>query len=204
MAECEEVPTLVITWTSFPGIQKQIVRAAKEECEVLIICSDQNAVITYLQNSSFGGPIDNLNNITFLQAPFNSIWVRDYGAETIYQNEVDSLFLLDWIYNRPRPQDDASSDAVGTAKGITVYSTTAAPWDLVHTGGNFAADGFGTAFSSNLVLDENGPAGDFNTTIRDAASVDNVMNQFMGITPGRYIKMSTLPYDGIHHIDTCT
>ncbi|MBK7945956.1 MAG: agmatine deiminase family protein [Flavobacteriales bacterium] len=90
---------------------------------------------------------------------------------------------------------------MGTAKGITVYSTTAAPWDLVHTGGNFMADGFGTAFSSNLVLDENGPAGDFNTTIRDAASVDNVMNQFMGITPGRYIKMSTLSYDGIHHID---
>lgn len=201
MAEWEEVQTLVITWTSFPGIQKQIVRAAKEECEVLIVCSDQSAVVSYLQNSSNGGPIGDLSNITFVQAPFNSIWVRDYGPETIYQNEVDSLFLLDWIYNRPRPLDDAASDAIGTAKGITVYSTTAAPWDLVHTGGNFMADGFGTAFSSNLVLDENGPNGDYNTTIRDAAGVDNVMNQFMGISPGRYIKMSTLPYDGIHHID---
>jgi agmatine/peptidylarginine deiminase len=201
MAEWEEVQTLVITWTSFPGIQKQIVRAAKQECEVLIVCSDQSAVVNYLQNSSNGGPIGDLSNITFVQAPFNSIWVRDYGPETIYQNEVDSLFLLDWIYNRPRPLDDAASDAIGAAKGITVYSTTAAPWDLVHTGGNFMADGFGTAFSSNLVLDENGPNGDYNTTIRDAASVDNVMNQFMGISPGRYIKMSTLPYDGIHHID---
>ncbi|MFN3876203.1 MAG: agmatine deiminase family protein, partial [Flavobacteriales bacterium] len=84
---------------------------------------------------------------------------------------------------------------------LGIYSTTAAPWDLVHTGGNFMADGFGTAFSSNLVLDENGPAGDFNTTVRDAAGVDSVMNRFMGILPGRYVKMSTLPYDGIHHID---
>lgn len=201
MAEWEEVQTLVITWTSFPGIQKQIVRAAKDECEVLIICSDQDAVISTLQNSSNGGPITDLDNITFLEAPFNSIWVRDYGPETIYQNEVDSLFLLDWIYNRPRPLDDAASDAIGAAKGITVYSTTGAPWDLVHTGGNFMADGFGTAFSSNLVLDENGPDGDFNTTIRDAAGVDDVMNQFMGIAPGRYVKMNTLPYDAIHHID---
>jgi agmatine deiminase len=201
MAEWEEVQTLVITWTSFPGIQKQIVRAAKEECEVLIICNDQAAVISTLQNSSNGGPIIDLDNITFLEAPFNSIWVRDYGPESIYQNEVDSLFLLDWIYNRPRPLDDAASDAVGTAKGLTVYSTTAAPYDLVHTGGNFMADGFGTAFSSNLVLEENGPNGDFNTTVRNAAGVDDMMNQFMGIAPGRYVKMAPLPYDNINHID---
>lgn len=201
MAEWEEVQTLVITWTSFPGILKQIVRAAKDECEVLILCSNQNDVITYLQNSSFGGPINDLDNVSFLQAPFNSIWVRDYGPETIYQNEVDSLHLLDWIYNRPRPLDDAASEAVADAKGITLYSTTAAPWDLVHTGGNFMSDGFGTAFSSNLVLDENGPGGDYNITVRDAASVGNVMNQFMGIQPGRYVTMTPLPYDNINHID---
>lgn len=201
MAEWEEVQTLVITWTSYTGILKQIVRAAVEECEVMIVCSNPSTVESYLQNAQYGGPIDNLDNVTYLTAPFNSVWHRDYGSECIYQNEVDSLFLLDWIYNRPRPADDAMADAIASAKGITLFSTTTAPYDLVHTGGNFMADGFGTAFSSNLVLEENGPGGDYNTTIRDAASVDLVMNQFMGIQPGRYIKMSTLPYDGIHHID---
>ncbi len=201
MAEWEEVQTLVVTWTSFPGILKQIVRAAKEECEVLIVCADQSAVVNYLLNSSYGGPLPDLENITFLTAPFNSIWVRDFGPETIYQNEVDSLFLLDWIYNRPRPLDDALSDEVGEAKGITVFSTTAAPYDLVHTGGNFMSDGFGTAFSSGLVLEENGPGGDYNITVRDAAGVDAVMSQFMGIQPGRYVKMTPLPYDNINHID---
>ena len=29
--------------------------------------------------------------------------------------------------------------------------------------------------------------------------IDDIMNQFMGIQ--QYIKMETLPYDGIHHID---
>jgi agmatine/peptidylarginine deiminase len=201
MAEWEEVQSLVVTWTSYTGILKQIVRYAKEECEVIIVCSNPNTVSTYLMNTQYGGPLDNLDNITFLVEPFNSIWVRDFGPEVIYRNEVDSLYLLDWIYNRPRPSDDALSDAIGTFKNIPVYSTTQAPYDLVHTGGNFMADGFGTAFSSQLVLEENGPNGDFNQTVKTEAQVDAIMEQFMGIQPGRYIKMEQLPYDNISHID---
>jgi agmatine/peptidylarginine deiminase len=201
MAEWEEVQSLVVTWTSYTGILKQIVRYAKEECEVIIVCSNATTVGNYLMNTQYGGPLDDLDNITFLVQPFNSIWVRDFGPEVVYANEVDSLYLLDWIYNRPRPSDDALSDALGAAKGIPVYSTTQAPYDLVHTGGNFMADGAGTAFSSRLVLEENGPDGEYNQTVRTEAQVDVIMEQFMGIQPGRYIKMTQLPYDGISHID---
>ena len=201
MAEWEEVQSVVIAWTSYEGILKQIVRAAKLECEVIIACDNAADVTSFLANTQYGGPITDLTNITFLEAPFNSVWARDYGAETIYKNEVDSLFLLDWIYNRPRPLDDGLSDEVGAAKNIAVFSTTLAPNDLVHTGGNFMADGFGTAFSSELVLDENGPDGQFNQTIKTQAQVEALMQQWMGINPGRYVLMNTLPYDGIHHID---
>jgi len=201
MAEWEEVQSLVITWTDYPSILKQIVRYAKEECEVIIVCDNPAAVTQVLNNSSAGGPLDDLSNITFLQAGFNSIWVRDYGAETIYRNEVDSLMMLDWIYNRPRPLDDVLPDAIANLKNIPIYGTTQAPYDLVHTGGNFMCDGAGTAFSSNLVLDENGPQGNFNQTVKSAAQVDTLMSEWMGIDLGRYIKMTTLPYDGIHHID---
>lgn len=201
MAEWEEVQSLVITWTSYPSILKQVVRHAKEECEVIIVCNDPSSVAQTLNSTSAGGPLDNLDNITFLQAGYNSIWVRDYGAETIYRNEVDTLMLLDWIYNRPRPLDDVLPAALASSLGIPLYATTQAPYDLVHTGGNFMCDGAGTAFSSNLVLDENGPNGNFNQTVKNAAQVDALMAQWMGIAPGRYIKMTTLPYDGIHHID---
>ncbi len=201
MAEWEEVQTLVITWTTYPGILKQIVRAAIAECQVMIVTDDQAGVTSYLANTSYGGPITDLSNITFLNAAYNSVWTRDFGGEVIYQNEVDSLFLLDWIYNRPRPLDDAMADAVGDAMGISVYSTTQAPYDLVHTGGNFMADGFGTAFSSELVLDENGPNGQYNQTVKTQQQVEDLMEQWMGIQQGRYILMNTLPYDGIHHID---
>ncbi|MCB0792058.1 MAG: agmatine deiminase family protein [Flavobacteriales bacterium] len=201
MAEWEEVQGLVIAWAGYEPILKQIVRYAKEECEVIIVCDDPTGVTNYLQNSQYGGPITDMTNITLLQGDYNSVWTRDYGAECIYQNEVDSLFLLDWIYNRPRPLDDVLPDLVGGYKNIAVFSTTQAPYDLVHTGGNFMADGSGTAFSSNLVLDENGPNGQFNQTVKSSAQVDSLMHQWMGIELGRYIKMPTLPYDQIHHID---
>jgi agmatine deiminase len=201
MAEWEEIQSLCITWASFESILKQIVVAAKSECEVIIICESQQDVIAYLQSSLGGGPIDNLDNITFIEGNFNSIWMRDYGAETMYMNDVDSLFLMDWIYNRPRPADDQVPDLIGQTKNITVFESNTAPNDLVHTGGNFMADGFGTAFSSNLVIDENGAGGDFNQTVHTPAEVDGLLTTWMGIQPGRYVRMETLPYDGIHHID---
>jgi agmatine deiminase len=201
MAEWEEVQSLVITWQGFNGILKQIVRHAKEECQVIIVCSNPSTVTTYLQNSQFGGPIEDLSNVVLLQAPSNSIWVRDYGPEVIYANEVDSLMLLDWIYNRPRPLDDAVSDVLADHLNLPIYSTTQAPYDLVHTGGNFMADGFGTAFSSRLVVDENGASGQYNQTVKNVAQIGDIMHQFMGIQPGRYVIMDELPYDNISHID---
>lgn len=199
MAEWEEIQSLVICWAQYEGILKQIVAAAKTECEVIIVCSDQTAVTATLMDNTYGGPLPDLDNITFIEAPYNSVWMRDYGAECMYQNEVDSLFLMDWIYNRPRPEDDVLPDVIGQTKNIAVFSSSQAPYDMVHTGGNFMADGFGTAFSSNLVIDENGAGGQFNQTVRTPEGVDALIDQWMGID--HYIRMQTLPNDGIHHID---
>ncbi len=205
MAEWEEVQSLVVTWRSYPPILKQIVAHAKEECEVIVVCASSGnssvaSVSSYLQSNNDGGPaLDNLDNVVLFEAPSNSVWVRDYGPEVIYMNDVDSLFLLDWIYNRPRPEDDDLSFELGSLKGIGVYATTQAPYDLVHTGGNFMADGFGTAFSSELVDFENGPQGQFNQTNKTPAQVNTLMQQFMGIDT--YMKMDELPFDNISHID---
>src|SRR6185295_6104502 len=109
-----------------------------------------NAVKTTLTNA--GVP---LSNIDYLITAFNSVWCRDYGQWNIYKNDVDSLALIDWIYNRPRPSDDAVPSAIEAYTGLTMYQTTTAPNDLIHTGGNFMCDGFGTGFSSKLILIEN-------------------------------------------------
>jgi agmatine/peptidylarginine deiminase len=185
-AEWEEIQALTITWTSYTSVLKEIVRYAREECKVYIICSDSTVVKSYLTSNNI-----QLSNIYYVIAPFNSVWMRDYGQNTVYTNDVDSLALVDWHYNRPRPKDDTIPSVLARTFNIPLYETHTAPYELIHTGGNFMSDGLGTAFSSELVLDEN--------PTLSSAQIDTIMNKFMGIS--RYIKMETLPYDGIHHID---
>lgn len=186
MAEWEELSALTITWTTFTSILREIVRAAVSETNVIIVCSDSVPVKSYL---TLGGVP--LTNVRYLLAPYNTIWMRDYGTNPVYGNYVGDQILVDWHYNRPRPSDDTIACRIGSFLGIPHYETTLAPYDLIHTGGNYMSDGFGTAFSSMLTDQEN--------PTLTASQIDTIMKKFMGIN--RYIRFPTCPYDGIHHID---
>lgn len=201
MAEWEEIQALTIAWTGYPGILKQIVAAARQETMVLILTEDAQATENYLMSSNIGGPaFANLDNVTLVDGNFDSIWMRDYAANPVYGNEVDDLVLVDWIYNRvTRPNDNTSPQYFADHLGIELYTITEAPEDLVNTGGNWMTDGFGTAFASELILEENSPGNPYNVTVKSEEDIDNIVNDYLGID--RYIKMNTLPYDGIHHID---
>jgi len=195
MAEWEELQAVVITWAGQQVILAEIVRSIQDECLVVIVCNNEATVKSYLA----GKGVDWTKNVSFLTGAYNSVWVRDYGPNSVYANDVDSLYLVDWIYNRPRPSDDKVPGLVGLHLGLPVVSMASKPNDLVHTGGNFMSDGLGTGFSSNLVLEENGPGSQWALTVKDELAIDGLMSSVMGIDP--YIKMENLPYDGIHHID---
>lgn len=202
MAEWEEVQALTISWKTHPIILKQIVAAAREEVPVIILADNLSSVETYLLSQNPGGPaFENLNNVEILNVNTNSIWIRDYAANSVYADEVGSLFLVDWMYNRPRPLDDASPQYVAEHFGLELFGTVSSPYNLMNTGGNFMTDGFGTAFCSELVLEENDGNGSYNINYPNHTEeeIDQIFNEFMGIE--RYIKMPVLPYDGIHHID---
>ncbi|MBX7042529.1 MAG: agmatine deiminase family protein [Ignavibacteria bacterium] len=186
MAEWEEVQGIIVAWTSYTTIIRQIVDYAQDECLVFIVSTDSNSVKSFL--TSGGVPLVNLK---FVQASFNSVWCRDYGPWAVYSGVADSLKLVDWIYNRPRPLDDQVSVAFANYASLPIYQTTVAPNNLIATGGNFMVDGHGTGFSSRLIIDEN--------PTQNETQINNIMNMYMGIS--RYIKMETLPYDQIHHID---
>ena len=199
-AEWEEVEALTISWTDFPCIQKQIVAAAKEECTVIIFADDENQVTDYLTGNQCGGALT-LDNIQVVSAEYNSIWIRDYGANTVYGSWNDDRVLVDWLYNRPRPEDDAIPDVLAETMGIEIYSTTGVPNDLMNTGGNWMSDGFGTAFASELILEENNGGSTWWTDYPDhtSAEIDQIISDFHGVET--FITMPNLPYDGIHHID---
>ena len=202
MAEWEEVQALTIAWTDFPVILKQIVAAGRLETQVIILTEDPVETQNYLMAANSGGPaFTDMNNVTLLEGPLNTIWIRDYAANPVYGNEVDSLFMVDWMYNRPRPDDDTSPLLFADLLGLDLYGTSESPYDLRYTGGNYMSDGFGTAFASELIQDENDGTGGFDIfyPTHSTSEIDGIMQDFMGINT--YIKMPTLPYDGIHHID---
>ncbi len=199
MGEFEEIQALIITWRSQPAILTEIVRAAREECRVIICCSNQSTV-TSAQNTLTAAGVDISSNVEFVIVPNDSIWVRDYGPNCVYANDVDSLYLVDWIYNRPtRKKDDTLARTIAPYLNLPLFETVQSPTDLVNTGGNFMSDGFGTAFASELILDENDAGNPYGVSVKDEDQINGIMHDFMGIQ--RYIKMPTLPYDAIHHID---
>ena len=194
-AEWEEVEYLLVTWNpSYPNILRQIVQAGLQECKVMITTQNEASVSNYLTTNGV-----DITNVTFLNEDWDSIWIRDYAGNTIYSNDVGELALTDWIYNRPRPNDDIMPIAHAAQAGIPLYTTNSGTNDLVNTGGNFMSDGMGNAFASNLILDENSAGNPYGVSVKTEAQIDGIMQEYMGIN--RFVKMETLPYDQIHHID---
>lgn len=185
-AEWEEMQGVLVTWASYNSNLREIIRYAKQYVTVYIVCSNSANVQNYLAQ---GGV--NSDNIVFIISNFDSVWVRDYGPQSIYLNGTNQLAFVDWVYNRPRPNDDVIPSVVANVLGLPVYQMTQAPNRLTTTGGNFMTDGFGKGYSSKLVLDENSSLTE--------NQINTIKHSYMGISP--YIKMTTLPHDGIHHID---
>ncbi len=184
--EWEEAQGVVITWANYTSVLREIVRYARESVTVYIICSN----ITNVQNFLTAGGVS-LANIVFIQAEYNSVWVRDYGPQSIYLKGTNQLAIVDWVYNRPRPLDDEIPSVIADTLGLPIYQMTLNPNRLVATGGNLMFDGFEKGFSSKLILDENSSLTN--------AQVDTLAKKYWGTRT--YVKMNTLPYDGIHHID---
>ena len=194
-AEWEEVEYLVVRWTDgYRNILRQIVEAGVAECKVIITTQNESSVTNYLT----GQGVD-LTNVEFLNVGSNSIWIRDYGGNTIYSDDVGERAYTDWIYNRPRPLDNIMPTAHANMVGMPIYVTNTGINDLVNTGGNYMSDGLGNAFASKLILDENNSNNPYGVSAKTEEEIDGIMYEYMGIE--NFIKMETLPYDEIHHID---
>ena len=114
-AEWEEIEVLTITWEGFPCILKQITAASVEECRVVIFSENVSQTTSYLTGNSCGGPVA-MDSVEVVDAASNSIWIRDYGANTVYTEYNDGRVLVDWLYNRP-PGRRRHSRCVGGAHG---------------------------------------------------------------------------------------
>ena len=108
-----------------------------------------------------------MSNVTFVNAPTDSYWVRDYGPWYIFEDREPAI--VDNIYNRPRPNDDNISGVFANFWQIPMYGM-----NLQHTGGNMMEDGRGHGVSDDLVLNENN---------HNETNVRNKMRDYLGIDP---------------------
>ncbi len=195
---------MLVALHDFEEAQREIICAAAQTTQVLVLSSDPEEDSLFLAQRCPG-----FERVRFLTTPavnFNTAWTRDYGPQAVYLDEVDSLLLVDWKYNRPdRPLDNCLPGHLGHLLGYPVHvaadSTSDPPNDLVNPGGNFLPDGQGTVFVSSLLLEENGPGRpeELCVKVKSEAEVEALLQRFAGID--RLIVLPRLQYDVIHHLD---
>ncbi len=143
--------------------------------------SDSNTVENFFAASGV-----NTDNVSYWVINHDSYWTRDYGPWFILDGN-DQVGVVDFTYNRPsRPHDDAALEQITSLMQMQRYEMP-----MVHTGGNYMVDGYGTAASTTLVLTEND-----NLT---ASSVQSMASNYLGIN--NYMLLDDPLGDYIEHID---
>lgn len=166
------------------GLPVSLVAEMSEDVEVMTIVSGTSQQSQAYNQYQSGGV--NMANCTWLIAPSNSMWTRDYGPWYIFTGN-DEQGITDHIYNRPwRPDDDNIPWVLGAAMNIPVYGMP-----VIHTGGNYMSDGMGISMSTDLVYDENPSL--------TQAQVDNYLYEYCGVVD--YDVVPDILSGGIHHID---
>jgi agmatine/peptidylarginine deiminase len=130
------------------GIPMTLVKEMADDIEVITIVTNQNQEQTVL--AQYAANNVNTANCSFIYAPSDSYWTRDYGPWFI-ANGDNEIAVVDFPYNRPRPLDNAINGHVANFMNVPLYGM-----NVVHTGGNYMTDGFGISASTDLVWEENG------------------------------------------------
>ncbi|MBQ6083931.1 MAG: agmatine deiminase family protein [Bacteroidales bacterium] len=178
VAEFEPMQGVMIRYPL--GIPTSLVVQLANNCHVYCVVS---ASYQSSAQSSFQSAGVNMSNVTFVNAPSDSYWIRDYGPWYIFEDY--SPAIVDNKYNRNRPNDDNMSQVFSTFWGIPMYGM-----NLTHTGGNMMEDGRGHGVSDELVFQEN----NYNET-----NVRNKMRDYLGIDP--YHVTIDPQGDYIAHVD---
>ncbi len=179
LGEWEEADSVMTLWTN-----ASYVKALNQNGKVTLIADDSSAQaewVSWLQNNQIPQ-----QNISFLIAPTDSIWVRDFGPWWILDGK-NQFGIVDTTYNRPRPNDDKLPEYVARKLNVPIFSP-----ELVHTGGNYYSDGYQSAFSSTLVFRENNSL--------SSQDIFNRLLTFLGIE--RYTTSALGENVTIEHIDT--
>lgn len=177
---------MLVSWGSFNSLLTAMVVGITTgdpvaTAWVVVASAAQQASATSTLTSA-GAVMDRVEFITYNT---NSVWMRDYGPRFVLED--GRRVIVDHIYNRPRPLDDAFPAALAA-----LWSEPAYDLPLVHGGGNFHLFSDASAYMTELVLDENPGL--------DETDVADLYASYEGL---QVDVVSALPssYDSTQHID---
>ena len=178
VAEFEPMQGVMIRYPL--GIPTSLVAQMSNNCHVycVVTSSYQSSAQSEFQSAGV-----NMSNLSFVNAPSDSYWIRDYGPWYIFEDRTPAI--VDNKYNRNRPNDDNMSQVFATYWNIPMYGM-----NLTHTGGNMMEDGRGHGVSDELVFQENN---------NNETNVRNKMRDYLGIDP--YHVTIDPQGDYIAHVD---
>jgi len=132
-----------------------------------------------------------MDRVTILVQPTDSIWIRDYGPRYAYEGDV--RVIVDHTYNRPRPLDNAVPSFLSDYLNQGYYLLP-----LVHGGGNYHLD---------ALTDGSTPGGGYTTKLINNENPGYTQQQIHDIWQS-YLNLSTTFYeplpanvDATQHID---
>ena len=166
------------------GIPLSLVVHLSNTAQVITIVNSQS--VQNQATSSFQSAGVNMANVSFMTAPTDSYWTRDFGPWFVFDGS-DQLGLVDFRYNRPtRPNDDAVPSAFASYFNIDYYGM-----NLYQTGGNYMCDGISTAAQTQIAYTEN--------SSQSATQISAKMQSYLGISNFFVVQDPNNTY--IDHID---
>ncbi|MCQ2285582.1 MAG: agmatine deiminase family protein [Bacteroidales bacterium] len=181
IAEFEPMQGVIVRYPL--GIPAKMVKEMAKVVKVTTLVKNASELNTVKQTYQQSG-VD-MNNVDFITVTTDSYWTRDYGPWFIVDGN-DEFAVVDFDYNRPRPNDNKAIKTIAAAMNLPYYCM-----DIAHTGGNYMADGYGTSAATTLVLDENDEW--------SVADINQEMEDYLGIT--NYLLFQDPMDDYIYHID---
>ncbi len=180
IAEWEPTEAVMIAYLNGFGISNTVIKDISRVAKLIITCPSGSQSSVSSTMSSLG-----ITNYSFITTTVDSWWTRDYSAWCIADGN-NTVGLVDFPYNRNRPNDDIVPGKQATLLGISSYLM-----NLTHTGGNYMCDGYGTGASTTLVQTENS-----SMTI---SQIQTLVKNYLGLDD--YIMYEDAQGDYIAHID---
>ena len=197
-AEFDSVAGMIFAWEAYYDLLTDLIKEVAEDDTAWVVVdniAEEVSATTLLTNEGV-----NMDHVVFQPIATNSVWIRDYGPWWIYQPD-GSRAVLDLVYNRPRPQDDAYPEELATLWNIDYYGVeNVIITDHLQYDGTGHIDMFVKVINDTTVI-----VGEYTSSSAGAGNNYNICNnvaaQIAGLTNGNgrpytVERMLMPPYSG--------